>query len=313
MFQNATQQMKSSQIGAFFLTKLLFLFLPNSSLFSQNDNFIKNYYPYINKAEISIIDSNFKEAYINYEKAFKNVQSPFVKDIHNALICSIKLRYKESIYIHLKQMANKGLPFENLIKNNYLKNYIQGNNLRKFYIQNYKDKKNNDLILKLETLLNSDQIIRKLPNVTKKQIWSQDSINAKNLLDLFSIYGFPNEEEIGYKGVLPNEDLYSLIIIHQNQLTGVFNFSEILFKNVLLGRILPNTALLLMFFQEKSDSLGFEYTSFKSILNFEIKKINKYRENWGIDNIENYSTKSKFSKINKNFEFNIKELNIYKN
>lgn len=305
--------MSHSHINVFFLIKFHILFLVSNALFSQNDNFIKNYYPYINKAEMFIVNSNFKEAYLHYEKAFKNVHLPFVKDIHNALVCSIKLKLKKKPYTYLKKMANKGLPFENLKNNGYIKLYIEKNNLQKFYIKNYKDKRNNDLVLKLEALLNSDQALRKLPNIPKEQLWRQDSINAKNLIDLFSIYGFPNEEEIGYKGILPKEELYSLIIIHQNQISGIFDFREIIYKNVFSGNILPNTALLLMFFQEKSDGLGFEHANFNPILNFEINRINKYREDWGIESIGNYLKKNDFSKKNKNYEFNIKELKIANN
>ena len=154
-----------------------------------------------------------------------------------------------------------------------------------------------------------DQDIRTPNALLKEPIAKTDSSNAKVLLDIIYDYGFPSEQLIGYDGVLPKQSMYNLIIIHQNRLSGTFNFSDILFQAVENGNLLPNTALMLMLFQNEADILGFSYTidTKEYTHTMECEHIDKERLLWGLSTIKAYSMKAE-SPNPANFEFNIKKM-----
>lgn len=280
--------------------------------YSQETNYIKFYYPYINQAEYFIVKNNFPKALLCYQKAFEKVTHCFAKDEYNALLCSILANRKESNY-YMERLALKGVKLDFLEKNMVIKKKFLTNDKRNKYKECYKERSSFDsiLIMKLQKLEKLDQDIRSPNHLHMSNIWKTDSSNAKSLLDIIYDQGFPSEELIGYEGILPNENLYSLIIIHQNRLSGYFNFSTVLLDAVRQGRLLPNTALLLMFFQDEMDSIGFSYTSatknIKGTINSQL--IDKARIDWGIAPVNEYAQKINFYN-HANFEFNNKKLSI---
>jgi hypothetical protein len=171
---------------------------------------------------------------------------------------------------------------------------------------------NQKLIDTLKTLVQSDQSVRKTNN--QKTIWETDSINGIKLAEIIKNMNFPSEDEIGFGGILPNEDLYMVLIIHQNQLRRSYNFTNLLHDAVKQGKLLPNTAMLLMLNQSDSDIFSL-HSSFNDKLfdKFEKTNTNENRKQWGVANFNEYQKKVEFSLRDSTFEFNIKRVALIVN
>ena len=66
---------------------------------AQDVNFIKIYHPFINKAELLVVDNNYNEALETYQKAFAAVPRGFMKDYFNAAVCATYLTLVASYMI----------------------------------------------------------------------------------------------------------------------------------------------------------------------------------------------------------------------
>lgn len=54
--------------------------------FTQANSYAQKYFYYANKAELSIVDSNYSQAIKFYDSSFKFLK-PFAQDIYNLTIC----------------------------------------------------------------------------------------------------------------------------------------------------------------------------------------------------------------------------------
>jgi len=110
-----------------YLKLLLLLLMPIPGI-SQADYRI-SYHPYINDAELAIIDSNFRLALENYKRAFSLVKTGFGRDYHNAALCAIiELEAFDAAINYLNKLVSKGIEknyFEQH-KNVYTKLYGNG-------------------------------------------------------------------------------------------------------------------------------------------------------------------------------------------
>lgn len=274
--------------------------------YCQNQNYVDYYYPKINQAESFIVRKDYRKALITYNMVFNNTTNFFAKDIYNALICSLLLKKNVNAKKFLNLLLIKGVDIHFLMKIPILNTFIKNNN-REIYDRLKPISKDSTLIKFLEILEKKDQEVRQIGVKLDCPLWVSDSSNAQSLINVINDIGFPNEDKIGFQGILPNEKLYMSIIMHQNQLYRTFNFSEILYEAVQKGALLPNTALILMFFQSEDDNFGI-VCDYQKISKMQYQKINNHRQSWGVSDISQYAEKIQFSKKNRYFEFNLKQI-----
>ncbi len=99
--------------------KILFIFLTlllTSPLFAQVD-FIKEYYPAINRAEMAITKDDYQTAFSEYQTAFSAVKTPLARDIFNAVACKFLLNDFEGAKPLLLKLAKKGISVRSLEEN----------------------------------------------------------------------------------------------------------------------------------------------------------------------------------------------------
>jgi hypothetical protein len=170
------------------LNTIIFLLLSNI-LFGQNFN---KYYNYINKAELNIINNNFKNAILNYDSAFTFSVSPFAKDIHNAIICSEKLKLQDKLNDYsMLMLKNKSLKPSYYKKHNRKFYKAKKDEIKKKYIE-----KLNSYTYKLfEDLYKKDQKIRTNKNYTygRDKIHKTDSLSFVAFKDYIAKNKFPDE------------------------------------------------------------------------------------------------------------------------
>ena len=81
----------------------------SSPLAAQANDQIEKYYSLVNRAEISITESKFKDALHFYEEASK-IKTLFSYDAHNALLCAIETNNVKKAISYAKLLLQKGVP-----------------------------------------------------------------------------------------------------------------------------------------------------------------------------------------------------------
>ena len=72
----------------------------------------ETYYPFINKAEVAIVQGEFREAHKHYHSAFVNVRYALARDLFNAAACKILLGDFDGAKPYFLKLAAKGIPPE---------------------------------------------------------------------------------------------------------------------------------------------------------------------------------------------------------
>lgn len=183
---------------------------------------LKNYFCTINKAELLIIDSNYREAISRYEEAGMQLGHLYIKDRYNyAVACAIEQQYAKCDE-QIKYILSKGGKISTFQNNNAFNSFFktkQGKQLIKcssWIKQTY----NETYQKKLDSLVSIDQKFRILPGgytLYSDTIRLLDSLNVIEFNRLITIYGFPTEELIGVDSVRFNRPIYDLLIIHNRK------------------------------------------------------------------------------------------------
>ncbi|TAG42661.1 MAG: hypothetical protein EAZ31_05645 [Cytophagia bacterium] len=244
-------------------------------------NFITEYYPFINKAEIYITKGKFENALEMYQKAFKNSTIGFRRDYENALYCALKIDKINIALEYAKQMAVKGSKLEYFKKIKHFEKLTASNNwidfeenYDKYYLKNINIKLRDTLIKMKER----DQKYRLMEGSYRKyhkEIKEIDSLNYIGLVSLFNQYGYPTEDMIGGKHIT------DVIIRHyyQNNPTDTTKhiFLNDIFNNALKEGKIHNENILTIF-NNIHPIIKWEKYSY-----YTIKKVNNlvYRINFG--------------------------------
>ncbi len=229
-----------------------FLFFLTFSIFAQKKvNFITDYYPLINQAEIEITKNNFKKALKIYQKAFQGTKMiGFRTDHENALYCALKIDNFDFAFNCIKKMANHGYKLEYIQNNKHLEKLRNHKDWKEFetnYENYYLKGKNIDLFLR-DTLLKMKELDQKykiLPDRKnyKKEDAILDSLNHIAMFKLFDKYGEFSEENTG----LVYSD-FGIIIRHYYQTVMKNNqylrMDTIMFKSVRNGSLNNNYAIV---------------------------------------------------------------------
>ncbi len=230
--------------------KLLILFMIAGKFgYTQQYN-PRQYFDYINQAELAICDSNYKGAVAYYKQAFQYLKEPFGKDLFNCLHCGLIAEDKSVVDICIPKYKERSyfLPY-------WVKDYAD------LPIKKYLDSiyANSFITSKLDTnyrnfiheLTKKDQAIRKeVVNLSENeagyQIWLTDSINLTQLKQYIDSTGiFPTESVVGNFGNTAFCELpYELLLIHSAYASVAVNFEKPinlqLDKRVLSGEFPPD-------------------------------------------------------------------------
>lgn len=222
---------------------------------AQDVNFIKIYHPFINKAELLVVDNNYNEALETYQKAFAAVPRGFMKDYFNAAVCATYLSDATNTYKYLLEVAGKGISLDFIKDETAFMGIQRDSNWRNFEKEYLAKKRGFDLNInkglqgKLEKVVERDQWFRmRGAEAFADTIVKIDRQNASELDSIFDKYGFPGEDQIGCgEGGMPiiQYPFYS-VIRRQTPKNQTINFSNYLIAAIRNGRITPHSATHIM-------------------------------------------------------------------
>ncbi len=81
-------------------------------------DYLKEYYPYTNDAEQSILDKDFKNALQLYKKGFSNVNYIHSVDLYNAMQCAMRINKFEDTESIAKILFQRGLHLSKIKESN---------------------------------------------------------------------------------------------------------------------------------------------------------------------------------------------------
>lgn len=234
------------------------------ALAGQVPEYLHKYYYYINKAELSIIDSNYKSAVKYYDTAFICHSVPFAKDLYNAGLCYEILGNYSKTYLFLKPVLQRGYDISMLDTQNIFKGFCKSKYWKKlrveynhssFYTYNPYIRKT------IDSLFYMDQFFRLMPERYSKYldtICKIDTSNSQMLSSLINRYGYPDEIIYGLSKSITRQN-HDLIIIHQSvgSRCKSFSFTDILYRAITEGKILNSKAAYLLMRDTGNDLFGY--------------------------------------------------------
>lgn len=205
------------------------------------------YYRVIHQAENEVILEKYKDAIPIYKKAFDINSRPFIKDLHNALLCSVKVGEHASA----KEFIDEILKFD--IDTNF---YYYSDKLKELhssaelytYFKN--QLRNHRLLLKsgcqyFEKLLALDQSIRTTCKeinsnyyaICAEEIKLLDSLNLRSLHNYLTLYGVPMD--IALCKINPSLSPSYVLVIKHNMQWGRNSLDSLLSEAVDQYRLHP--------------------------------------------------------------------------
>ena len=282
----------------------IILLLLSNIFFGQNFN---KYYNHINKAELNIINNNFKNAILNYDSAFTFSESPFAKDIHNAIICSKKLKLQNKLNDYsMLMLKNKSLKPSYYKKHNRKFYKAKKDEIKKKYIE-----KLNSYTYKLfEDLYKKDQKIR----TNKNYIYGRNKIHKTDSLSFVAFKNYIDKKKFPDESFFldnPFQNNLHLFVTHWHQ--AGFEIDSIL---LLAVKNLKFINIDYAYINEMEDGLRknskygivtmLEYRNKIKLIkrtNNDILQINKRRKKIGLCTYDEYIKKILFFKKNKDFYY----------
>lgn len=234
---------------------LLLFMLLTVKAHAGGPDYTKAYYPLVNKAELSILNRDYKAALEHYEQAFKAVPTPFARDYYNAAVCAMLLKNKKQSLAYLQHLATKGVSIDYLAAQPVFDSLQTTRQWKKFrkkypkYRKKYEDQFNLDLRADLDELYARDQYFRQAAGglrVYADTLQKIEAANVKRLLQWVDKYGYPGESLIGVGDTLEQLPRFSVVIQRQTKARKGYNFSPILEEAVKQGRIRPQVAAFLI-------------------------------------------------------------------
>jgi len=292
------------------------LFLP-FSCYCEKDYFF--YYQIVNRAELEVVQLNFKEALTIYQNAFKNFEKHRTSDLYNATLCAVltgNLSYARNSINELITMGYtlkdftcktfKGLPdeFWKGVENQY-------DSLHSVYM----NKIDNSYIAKLDTLEKQEQCL-----VHGKQS-SYDSLvyeHAKTLYMLISEKGVPKiamfehhklpiatiRHHFGVKNLIKySKKIDKSREPYKSMDFAKYDLTSLLIKAVHNGDIDPNFVVICMEYNEMDKKkqlgsfnididLGTKTIGLNYPKDIDIKAINVLRKSIGLESLQDAVKKS---------------------
>ncbi len=207
---------------------------------------LKQYYSYVNQAEMQVVESDYVLASLLYDSAFNYLTQPFGRDLYNRAVCASLLRDYKTADTLLTFLVAKAYPIDSLTIRAVFQEFFEsdrGKQLIRFADTNpeHYDVKLRHLV---DSILVVDQHFRKMEggyDVYGDTIKKIDRSNVDLIEQLIAKHGFPSQALIG---VYPDFDYWSIrIMIIHNQVGGwgeenqYLNFTDILYQAIYKGAL----------------------------------------------------------------------------
>lgn len=280
----------------------------------------KDYFNAVYKAEDCITHYKYDEAISHYEAAFAINDSPFLKDIHNALICSIKCNSTSKAKMFCSYFAKFNIN-PDYLKNPFFKDSLTSDIVLGYLIEaiNGSQTKPTKLNSILDSIYMVDQAIREkckeittdYYSVCKDTILYIDSVNLIALTSAFKKFGFPRENVIRnyIPGTMPN----ILWVICHNK-TKISQIITPILEDAVMNLSLHPQLLSFILggnmesYQYQDFGLGYSIQLNEQLYVFDVtdlaikKRINLNRQNYMLDDIDSYNNRIKFQYFHPEFK-----------
>ena len=275
---------------------------------------LKEYYNYVNQAELEFINSNPKKAADLYMKAFTYKENPFVMDktrafsivlnsssdtnlIKNCIIRNWRTFYVDSVPAYITFLKNQ---YQN-IDSGFLYSLIPIlDTTSKFNSRNEK------LEAEINTMIENDQLVRIEKPLNRKKMGITDSLNFFHLMRLYKKYGSITESNAGVNSM----HSISTILFHNHKRINIWypvmleqvlkgNYSNKLFVDILTDyyRDIHDNPDKFAYYQGKS--LLTKYVVIK-LPKEEEKEVNRIRKYLFLEPYQDQEKKKIWSFFNKN-------------
>jgi hypothetical protein len=288
---------------------LLFLLLPLRSQAKTDRIKVKEYYKYINCAELAIIDSNYEAAGNYYHTAF-TFKYPNGKDLYNAFLIAYYRTDSLSAKKYFNELAYKGMskstfldtlanyPFYHFISAQYDSCYYAGSKskmalLGAILIDIFKS----DQLVRQKSLENPEGLDE--DDIRKMEI--TDSLNVARLKKYILTYGFPSFEQKGFwdgSSVGMEGPLWYVLWHNRPYATTIDSLAK---EAVLDGSFRPDDWGSIIMARLDADSYNYHMKLWKPLPSEkEVSAINKSRSTIYLEALEDYH--KKFDATQKNVE-----------
>lgn len=303
-------------------TTILFILSITTCVGNSIQSDYKEFYRFTNRAELLIVEENFKGAHQIYLEAFKKWPDAPSIDYYNALLCAAKTRNYVVAFSYMEKLALNGWELDYFMNNPYLSEMRNEKNWKKFikkYPQlhkSYLESFDIELMTELDSMLTKDQSLVKSKKYTEylKTVIS----NANRIYELInneqtdnihfgSVYsilyspfpivllrhycGIYNEAKKGYI------DVTNII----NDTIKLVNLKEALLLELDKGHLSPLVYDLAVTYSDNANLHGndlfLEVDSIiirRNLKPEEEKQINKKRSKIGQESIQDYIRKMEF-------------------
>ena len=192
-------------------------------------NYITDYYQLVYEAEMDYFDGNFEQAYTKLKAAESNctlLNQEFIYEMILLAVVAEKVNKPKEAFYYLEKALQNGFPFKYFDLRLYdiadLKKYPEWNILEMkadIFQKSFMERINIELREEILSLVKEENDRRRgiyPPNI----VAIADSMNEHRLKDIFSSYGFPNAQLIGYPR--ENEDPYMVVLMQRLKDTPYF-------------------------------------------------------------------------------------------
>lgn len=273
---------------------------------------IRSYYSLINKAELSIIDSNYKRANDFYKEAFR-YKEPNDKDIFNAEVVSYLVRdtifandnLNKLAYYGMKKMVFEGSFFGQSISTDSFYLFLS-----KYYDSIYA-KGEASSMAKYGQLLSAfyekDQKVRmRSANFSKEEKSESDRENVIALRGFINENGFPSFQRTGFfdKGGFSVQMFGTFYLVFWHTRPFKTPLDDITLKAVLDGAFRPDKYAFIIDHRNNADSNKYNiiFTGRSELSPREELKINKERQKIYLESIADFKRKFEYAGNDRRFE-----------
>lgn len=271
----------------------------------QNDDpNIRLYYQQINKAELAIVDTQYRSALAHYDTAFQD-KGPNGKDIYNAFLLSFYERDTLLADQYFSLLAVNGY------KKTYFKDSILQSGFYAYVSRNYdslydvgKRSPKYELAQYLNRFEKKDQDIRKQEARDDNAIRAVDLQNRDSLVWFNNTYGFPGFVTVGFFEDEGNSAAFSgtfwMVMWHRRPISK--EDRDMMLKEVKKGNFRPDDYSILV----DDNAHRALYGSFlpkKGYNQNQRKEINRHRAEIYLESLEDFEKKLTYSFKRKDFVF----------
>lgn len=277
----------------FFLSFTVFCLGISISMYAQKDkasssDAVRQYYTFTNKAELAIADSNFKQAIIYYEAAFR-FKTPNAKDLHNAYCASALLLDCEHGRGYLEKLAHMGYYIPETLIDNAGFSDCTAKGLKAIADKVRRDFKLSAIGRQLDSLYQEDQSLRAEEKPDLEKMVKKDAAIIQALYAILKKEKFTDVETGMWYGNPGNDNSVLWLVRWHAHGTPSF-LDSILLANVMLGNYDPAVYASLIFL-ENNAKYGIFYNPGRVWTDKERKVIDENRKKIYLEPLEDYEKK----------------------